>query len=112
MPAVQETAMGRIVIVAYRPKPGKIEALHALAKQHVDFLRGEGLVTDRVPILMTADDGTVLEVFEWTSKAAMESAHGNAKVLELWNRYAEVCDYIPLAEVPEATHLFSGFAPL
>src|SRR6185369_9549657 len=81
MPAVQETAMGRIVIVAYRPKPGKIEALHALAKQHVDFLRGEGLVTDRVPILMTADDGTVLEVFEWTSKAAMESAHGNAKVL-------------------------------
>jgi hypothetical protein len=33
-------------------------------------------------------------------------------VLELWNRYAEVCDYIPLAEVPEATHLFSEFAPL
>ena len=104
--------MGRIVIVAYRPKPGKVEALHALAKEHVDILRREGLVTDRVPIVMVAENGTIVEVFEWVSKAAIDSAHGNAAVLALWNRYAEVCDYIPVADVPEAGHLFSEFTPL
>ena len=43
--------MPDIVIAAYRPKPGKDEALRALLRDHVPFLRREGLVTDRIPIL-------------------------------------------------------------
>lgn len=39
--------MGRIVIVAYRPKPGKADALKYLTRAHVARLRKEGLVTDR-----------------------------------------------------------------
>jgi hypothetical protein len=52
--------MGRIVIVGYRPKPGKAEELRALAAEHVPILRAEGLVTDRPAVLMEARDGTLV----------------------------------------------------
>ena len=55
---------GRIVIVAYRPKPDKIEALEALVCRHVPVLRAEGLATSREPIVMRGSDGCIVEVFE------------------------------------------------
>jgi quinol monooxygenase YgiN len=104
--------MGRIVIVGYRPKAGKREALRRLILEHVAILRSQGLVTDRIPITMEAQDGTIVEVFEWKSKAAIESAHTNPVVLEMWSEYSEVCDYIPISDVPEGKQLFSEFAPI
>ena len=101
--------MGRIVIVGYKPKPGKAEQLRALAKEHVDILRGEGLVTDRPAIVMEAKDGTLVEVFEWKSKETIDGAHANPRVLELWQRYAAVCDYVPVGTLEEAGQLFSEF---
>lgn len=104
--------MGRIVIVGYRPKPGKSEALRQLMLSHVPRLRAEGLVTERVPILMHAGDGTIVEVFEWVSQAAIEAAHGNPVVQTMWREYAEVCDYVPVGSLEEAQQLFSGFEPV
>jgi quinol monooxygenase YgiN len=104
--------MGRIVIAAYRPKEGAREALRRLIVQHVATLRSEGLVTDREPITMEAEDGTVVEVFEWKSTAAIEAAHANAAVLAMWDQYNEVCEYVPIAQVPEAARLFSEFTPV
>lgn len=104
--------MGRIVIVAYRPKPGREAALEALMRRHYERLHHEGLVTDRTPVLMRAGDGTIVEVFEWRSKEAMERAHDNPRVQKMWAEYGETCEYVPLAEVPETRQLFAEFAPL
>jgi len=104
--------MGRIVIVAYRPKPGKSAELHTLAKTHLSVLKAEQLVTDRDSILMQAEDGTLVEVFEWRSREDIERAHTNPVIQKMWRDYADVCDYIPIAQVPEASSLFSEFAPL
>jgi len=104
--------MGRIVIVGYKPKPGKNEALKALMLTHVPRLKKEGLVTDRESILMEATDGTIIEVFEWISDEAIQNAHKNPAVLQMWGEYAEVCDYVPVGSLPEAGNLFSGFEPV
>ncbi len=104
--------MGRIVIAAYKPKPGKAEALKQLAKTHLPRLRKEGLVTDREVIMMENPDGTIVEVFEWLSEAAIELAHSNPEVLKMWAEYAEVCDYVPLNTLPEAENMFALFAPV
>ena len=104
--------MGRIVIVGYRPKPGQQDALRALMREHVPRLRAEGLATERAPILMEAVDGTIVEVFEWVSQEAIDAAHTNPAVLAMWSEYEQVCTYVPIATVPEASQLFSGFAPL
>jgi len=103
--------MGRIVIACYKPKPGKEKALRALIVDHVPTLRRIGLVTDRQPVLMEAKEGTLVEVFEWASAEAIQAAHGHPAVLRMWEEYAKVCDYIPVAQVPEAAQMFAEFAP-
>ncbi len=104
--------MGRIVIVGYRPKPGKAEALRSLASAHMQRLRAEGLVTPREAIIMEASDGTMAEVFKWKSKEAIESAHKSLAVQALWKEFSDVCDYVPVASIAEAKQSFAEFAPV
>jgi hypothetical protein len=104
--------MGRIVIAAYKAKPGKAAELRRLMRDHLSTLRAQQLVTDRLSILMQAKDGTIVEVFEWFSREAIESAHSNPVVREMWRKYEEVCEYVPIGEVEEAGELFSEFSPL
>lgn len=103
---------GIIVIVAYRPKPGREEELLAIVRARVPTLRQEGLVTDRVPVLMRAKDGTIIEVSEWKSHEAIEEAHQNPRVLAMWDKFFTVCDCVPLKTVPEAETMFAGFEPI
>lgn len=104
--------MGQFSIAAYRPKPGKAEELLQLTRQHQPVLRSQGLVTDRPPYVMRAKDGTLVEVFEWKSREAVESAHTNPEVVKLWERYSAACDYVPLSDLEEAKEMFAGFEPV
>ena len=102
----------RIVIVGYKPKAGKEEALQQLMREHYSTLKAQNLVTDRDSIIMKAKDGTIIEVFEWKSKSAIEQAHTNPEVLKMWEKYDEVCEYIPVGKIEESSNLFSEFTPL
>jgi hypothetical protein len=101
--------MGRVVIVAYTPKPGKIDALKQLLRTHVPRLAKEGLVTLRKPIFLQAADDTLIEIFEWLSPEAIKEAHTNAEVQKMWGEFAAVCDYTPLSQLPEAQGPFAEF---
>ncbi len=101
--------MGRIVIVAYRPKPGKRAELAALVAKHVDILRREGLVTDRPASVMRAKDGTLVEMFEWRSPEAIQGAHTNPAVLALWAEFDAACEFVPLERLAEAKEMFAEF---
>ena len=103
---------GVCVIVAYRPKLGKEAELLALVRARVPTLRQEGLVTERLPVIMRAKDGTLLEVSEWKSRAAIEAAHQNPNVLALWNKFFATCDCVPLNTLAEAKEMFAGFEPV
>ncbi|TPV96542.1 MAG: hypothetical protein B7733_04230 [Myxococcales bacterium FL481] len=104
--------MGRIVIVCYRPLPGKADELRRLVHAHHDRLQAEGLVTQRAPVVMEAANGSIIEVFEWESREAIERAHHNSAVSAMWQEFAAACEYVPVADVPEASELFSEFVPL
>jgi quinol monooxygenase YgiN len=103
---------GVIVIVAYRPKPGKDKELLRVVRDRVPTLRKEDLVTDRIPVIMRARDGTIIEVSEWKSRDAIDAAHRNPRVLEMWNRFFELCDCVPLNKLDEAKEMFAGFEPI
>jgi hypothetical protein len=103
--------MGTMVIVAYRPKPGCAEELEQLVREHVPCLRALGLVTERPAQAMRANDGSIVEVFEWET-GAIEAAHNSSRVAELWARFAHACDYVPLRELQEAESMFAEFEPL
>lgn len=98
-----------MVIAMFRPKPGKDSDLMQCMRDHLPVLRAQGLATARPSTVLRAADGTLLEVFEWVSQAAIDSAHTNPAVLALWERYAACCDYVSLNDLPEARSLFPGF---
>lgn len=102
----------RIVIVVYRPHAGKEAALEKLVARHLSVLRTEGLVTARVPVLMKAADGSIVEIFEWLSREAIETAHSNHRVQKLWEEFGKVCTYEKPVNVAEFQNLFSEFEPI
>jgi hypothetical protein len=99
----------RIVIVAYRPKPGQDAVLAAEVRDHHPLLRSEGLATDRKPVVMQAADNVIVEMFEWASADAIAEAHHNPRVQAMWKRFAACCDYVPLNALPETANLFAEF---
>jgi hypothetical protein len=105
------TPEATLVIVAYKPKPGKEADLLQLTREHVEILRAEGLATDRPVVACEAGDGTIVEVFEWVPGAVVR-AHSNPAVLALWGRYAEACDIIPLSSLAESSSMFASFKPI
>jgi quinol monooxygenase YgiN len=103
---------GVIVIVAYRPKPGKEKELLELVRNRVPTLRKEGLVTDRNPTIMRAHDGTIIEVSEWKSQEAIDAAHKNPNVWTMWEKFFAACEFVPLKNLREAEEMFAGFEPI
>jgi hypothetical protein len=104
-----EVGMGRFVIVAYTPKPGREDQLLAAVRKHLQVLRAEKLVTDRPAYVMRGSGGTIVEVFEWHSAEAVAQAHHNAAVQALWSEFEAACDYTPLAKLPECHQMFAEF---
>jgi hypothetical protein len=104
--------MGSISVACYRPKAGCEEALLELVRGHMPPLRSQGLVTDRVPIVMRTEGGTIVEIFEWVSQEAIAGAHTNPVVLDLWKRFEAVCSYEVPANLPEFKNMFAHFEPV
>src|SRR5207244_11337719 len=97
---------GIVVIVAYRPKPGKENELVDLVQSRVPTLRKENLVTDRAPTIMRSRDGTIIDVPECKSHEAIEAAHKNPNVLAMWNKFCAAGDRLPLHRLPDPVNLF------
>ena len=102
----------RAVIACYRAKPGQEVALRALVHDHVPALRRLGLATDRAPYSLQAADGTLVEVFEWSSAKAIEAGHEHPEVHRMWAAFGQACTYVKLSQLAEAQNLFAEFAPL
>jgi hypothetical protein len=101
--------MGRFVIVAYTPKPKKEKALLAAVKKHLLVLAEQKLITEKPGYVMRANDGTIIEVFEWRSSKAIEKAHSNTAVQALWKEFGAACTHTPLAKLEETSHMFAEF---
>lgn len=102
----------RMVIACYRPRPGRDQALLELVRAHVPLLRQEKLATSRPAYVMRAADGSIVEIFEWSTADAISRAHENRPVQSLWARFSEACDYVTLAELRETRELFAEFEPV
>ena len=105
----KEVLVGRVVIVACTPKPGKEQQLIAAVKKHLHVLHAEQLITDKPGYVMRATDGTIVEVFEWRSAEAIHQAHSNPAIQALWGEFVAACVYTPLAKLAEAQQMFAEF---
>lgn len=104
--------MSVMVIACYRPKPGKDKELLALVKTHLPVLRAEGLVGEGPSLCGRAKDGAIVEVFCWKSQGAIDAAHENAQVKQMWDKFGEACDYTVIGDVEGAKDLFTPLTPI
>ena len=58
---------------------------------------------------MKSADGTIIEVFEWKSAAAIAAAHENPVWQAMCGRYSGACDYIRLEDLSESKNMFAEF---
>ena len=101
--------MGRIVIAAFHPKPGRERDLLAVLNTRLPLLRRLGLATNRENVTMRAANGTVLDVSEWVDDSAIERAHSNPEVLQLWKQFDDCCSYVKLDSLLESHDDFATF---
>ena len=104
-------SLGDIVIVAYRPKPGRQAGRQAPGLQIGHVAAHERHQIGLPATAMQAADGTVVEVFEWQD-GAVAKAHADPRVLAMWARFGEVCDIVPLRDLAETAEMFATFSPL
>jgi hypothetical protein len=98
-----------LAIATYKPKEGQEAALMALVERHLPVLREMQLATDKESYLAKAKDGTIIEVFEWTSNGAINAAHQHPAVSDIWEKMTLVADFHPFAKLEEAQRPFPGF---
>jgi quinol monooxygenase YgiN len=105
--------MPHTVIALYRPKSGQAEALLKLVHTHVPQLRALGLATATpATLLRSKHDGTLLEIFDWQSDAAVESAHSSPEVQALWTLFSDLCEFTTLSSLEESKLPFPHFERL
>lgn len=91
-----------IALAAYRAHAGAGDALVELLREDVATLRANGHVTGRPAPLVRTVDGDVLVVIEWSSERAVDDAHADPEVLAVWQRKAELADYVAPASLAGA----------
>ena len=96
------------VICSYRPHEGQSAALTRLVQGHVPMLRRRDLLADS-PTTVLEGKGALIEIFEWASEAASRAAHTDPVVQAYWAKMAEICDFVPLASLDEASRPFAHF---
>lgn len=101
-----------VAIALYRPHPGKEDELLEIVKAHLPILQREKLITERIPLHLQANDGTILEIFEWKSIDAKDNAHQSSVVMEFWEKFMTVAEMASLSSLEEANQPFPNFKPI
>lgn len=110
MKNVEGPSKRQIVIVAYKPKPGRLGDLiqHPRTPAY-PAIGGFGYRAGSRRWPGGRRDGR--RSFEWEA-GGVEKAHTNPRVGALWARYAEACDIVSLNTLAEAGEMFARFTPL
>jgi hypothetical protein len=98
-----------MALATYKPKAGNEEALMKLVEKHLPTLRELGLASDKPSYLAKAKDGSIIEVFEWTTMEAIRAAHEHPAIADIWEKMTLIADFPPLNSLPEANRPFPGF---
>ncbi|MCM3629641.1 antibiotic biosynthesis monooxygenase [Paenibacillus glycanilyticus] len=101
-----------VAIALYRPHPGKEQELYAIVREHGPALKREGLITEHPMLQLEAEDGTVIEIFEWKSEEAKKQAHISPDIWPIWERMMAVAEMTGLATLKEAGQPFPDFKRL
>lgn len=98
-----------LAIATYKPKEGKEQPLLELVQKHLPALRELQLASERNNYVAKSQNGTIIEIFEWTSMDAARAAHQHPAIIDIWEKISQVADLVPMSTLQEGAHPFAGF---
>ena len=101
-----------LAFATFKPKSGKEQVLLELVQKHLPILRELELATDKSNYIAQSNDGTIIEVFEWTSLNAIKAAHQHPAIADIWEKMTLIADFVPMNSLTESQKPFPGFAIL
>lgn len=101
-----------LAFATYKAKEGKEKELLELVKKHLPILHELELATTRGNFIAEAKDGTIIEVFEWTSLNAIHAAHQHPAINAIWEKMTLIADFTPMSTLTEGQKPFPGFKVL
>jgi len=102
----------QLTFAMYQPKKGKSAQLKKILKDHVPTLRRLELITDNAAHMVESENGTIIEIFEWTGVKAKDTAHKHPEVRAIWGKMMDICSFPPMTKLPESGHAFPNFKVL
>ena len=102
----------KLAIAMYKPRAGKSEELKKILKAHIPTLRKYELITDSSAFTVESEDGTILEIFEWTGDDAKNHAHEHPAIRSIWGSMEGICDFPAFQTLPESKTPFPNFSVL
>ena len=83
-----------LALAAYRPRSEREDDFLVFLHEELALLRRRGHVTERRAPVVRAPKGELLVILEWSTDHAVDDAHADPDVLEVWDRKAELAEYI------------------
>lgn len=105
-------ARAATVMCTYLVRPDREPEFRDLISRHWAVLREQGLATDTAPLRFRGEDAAqrpfFVEIFEWVSAEAPETAHHAPAVMAIWEPMGMCCearDGRPAMEFPHVERL-------
>lgn len=99
----------RLSFSAYRPRPGREDEVLPHLRDEVATLRSRGHITSRpAPICLTAR-GEYLVIAEWATETAVDDAHADEVILDVWRRKEELVEYIAPCDLDRSAVPFVSY---
>ena len=98
--------MRKVTFIVLKPRPGKTEELIALLKRSNMILQQLNIALQKDQILAMSSNGTIIQIFEWTSERSLELATEHEEVRELWAEAEKLSDFQKPSSLQEFQEMF------
>jgi len=99
----------RLTLSVYRPRPDREDELLPHLREEIAALRARGHITARRAVICRAPSGAYLVVSEWASPTAVDDAHADASIIEIWRRKDTLAEYLAPADLDGSGVPFASY---
>jgi hypothetical protein len=99
----------RLSLSAYRPRPGRRDDLLPHLRAEIAALRERGHITARPAPICGTPGGAYLVIAGWATETAVDDAHQDDVILEIWRRKEQLVEYIAPADLDRSDVPFASY---
>ena len=101
--------MQKLAFIVFKPRKGKAEELIAFLKRSFVILQSLKVASEKPQILASSVDGSIMQIFEFSTDDKPESAAIYPEVRELWKEAEKLSEFLKPSSLKEFQEVFPSF---